>query len=189
MRLLYGAGLRVSKVVDLTWDKIHARDGGLAQLTIHGKGQKIRHVLISAATWEELKQLRGNAPAEAPLFTSRRGGRVNHRGEALNRPAGARHRAQGRSSCWHPEGRLAPLAATCPCLACPGSRCTPHLVMRTLGHGSLAITGRYTHVRPTASSSEYLPVSQPTSAHRRYSVPAPYREREIMIDQVVRQSV
>jgi integrase/recombinase XerD len=80
---LYGAGLSVSEVVELTWERIHDREGRRTQLTILGKGQKTRHVPISAATWEELKQLRGDAPAEAPLFASRGGGRVNNRGGAL----------------------------------------------------------------------------------------------------------
>jgi site-specific recombinase XerD len=156
--VLYGAGLRVSEVVALTWAEIHERDGGRAQLTIHGKGSKTRHVLISVATWEELKALQGEARPEAPVFISRGGGRVNNRGGALTdrqvrvivrnaaRRAGI---AKDVSPHWlrhahasHAQDRGAP----------------PHLVMRTLGHGSLAITGRYTHVRPTASSSDYLPV-------------------------------
>jgi integrase/recombinase XerD len=32
-----------------------------------------------------------------------------------------------------------------------------HLVQATLGHASLATTGRYLHARPTESSSFYLP--------------------------------
>jgi integrase/recombinase XerD len=158
LRLLYGAGLRVSEVVALTWDHIHEREGNRAQLTIHGKGEKTRHVLISAATWEELKTLQGETPPGAPVFISRGGGRVNNKGGALTdrqvrvivRNAAQRAGiAKDVSPHWlrhahasHAQDRGAP----------------PHLVMRTLGHGSLAITGRYTHVRPRASSSEYLPV-------------------------------
>jgi integrase/recombinase XerD len=33
-----------------------------------------------------------------------------------------------------------------------------HLVSHTLGHSSVATTGRYLHVRPTESSSKYLAV-------------------------------
>ncbi len=33
-----------------------------------------------------------------------------------------------------------------------------HLVQATLGHGSVATTGRYLHARPTESSSKYLAV-------------------------------
>ena len=32
-----------------------------------------------------------------------------------------------------------------------------HLVQATLGHASVATTGRYLHARPNASSGEYLP--------------------------------
>jgi integrase/recombinase XerD len=157
LRLLYGAGMRVSEVVSLTWDQIHERDGGKAQLTIHGKGGKTRHVLISAATWQELEALRAEWIA-GPVFRSRGGGRVNNRGGALTDRQvrvivrNAARRAgimEDVSPHWlrhahasHAQDRGAPA----------------HLVMRTLGQGSLAITSRYTHVRPTASSSDYLPV-------------------------------
>jgi site-specific recombinase XerD len=33
-----------------------------------------------------------------------------------------------------------------------------HLVSHTLGHSSVATTGRYLHARPTESSSKYLAV-------------------------------
>jgi integrase len=33
-----------------------------------------------------------------------------------------------------------------------------HLVQATLGHASVAITGRYLHARPTDSSARYLAV-------------------------------
>jgi integrase/recombinase XerD len=33
-----------------------------------------------------------------------------------------------------------------------------HLVQATLGHTSVATTGRYLHARPTDSSARYLPV-------------------------------
>src|SRR5262245_17598070 len=33
-----------------------------------------------------------------------------------------------------------------------------HLVAATLGHASIATTGRYAHARPTDSSARYLPV-------------------------------
>jgi len=163
LRTLYGAGLRVSELVALTWGDVHERDGARAQLTIHGKGGKTRHVLISAATWDELKSLRDldpstTLPADAPVFISRGGGRVNNTGGALSdrqvrvivRNAAIRAGIElDVSPHWlrhahasHALDRGAP----------------PHLVMRTLGHGSLEVTGRYTHVRPSASSSDYLPV-------------------------------
>jgi integrase/recombinase XerD len=33
-----------------------------------------------------------------------------------------------------------------------------HLVQATLGHASVATTGRYLHARPTDSSAKYLPL-------------------------------
>jgi len=39
----------------------------------------------------------------------------------------------------------------------PDGRCLPPaLLQQTLGHASIATTGRYTHARPNDSSSRYL---------------------------------
>ncbi len=47
LRLLYGAGLRVSEICDLTWQDVQER-GDAGQLTVYGKGGKTRVVLLSA---------------------------------------------------------------------------------------------------------------------------------------------
>lgn len=157
LRLLYSAGLRVSEVVGLTWERIHEREEGRAQLTIHGKGGKTRHVLIPAPTWIELKALRETTAASGPVFISRGANGQPHGGSLTVRQvhrivAAAARRAgiaKDVSPHWlrhahasHALNRGAPI----------------HLVRETLGHGSLAVTGRYTHARPSASSADYLPL-------------------------------
>jgi integrase/recombinase XerD len=161
LRLLYSAGLRVSEVVGLTWGKVHEREDGRAQLTILGKRRTTRHVLISAATWAEVKELREEAPnttaTQAPIFASRGANRHSSGGyldtsqvnRIVTRAAARAGIMGGVSPHWlrhahasHALDRGAPF----------------HLVRATLGHGSLAITGRYAHARPSASSSEYLPL-------------------------------
>jgi site-specific recombinase XerD len=42
----YAAGLRVSELVALTWSDVLFRDEGRAQLSISGKGGKVRQVLV-----------------------------------------------------------------------------------------------------------------------------------------------
>jgi integrase/recombinase XerD len=96
--------------------------------------------------------LRGSASLDAPVFPSRRGGghldqtavlRIVRKAarrvglEVNVSPHWLRH-----SHATHALERGAPI----------------HLVASTLGHSSVATTGRYLHARPTDSSARYLAV-------------------------------
>ena len=149
LRLLYRAGLRVSEIAGLSWRDLHARDDG-GQVTVFGKGGKTRTVLLPADVWRDLVSLRGDAVLEDPVFRSRRGRHldpsavfriVRHAAERAELEAGSnvsphwlRH-----AHATHALERGAPI----------------HLVQATLGHASVATTGRYLHARPTDSSARY----------------------------------
>src|SRR5437867_9922804 len=77
LRLLYAAGLRVSELCALTWQHLQERDDA-GQVTVLGKGGKTRTVLLSTATWQELRGLGGNGDAATPIFRSRKGGALSH---------------------------------------------------------------------------------------------------------------
>jgi integrase/recombinase XerD len=150
LRLLYAAGVRVSEVCGLRWGDVQERaDGG--QVLIHGKGGKSRAIVLSAETWAALVALRGDAGAEAPVFRSRKGGHLT-REQVFRIVQAAARRAEipaAVSPHWlrhahasHALDRGAPI----------------HLVQATLGHASVATTGRYLHARPTDSSARYLAV-------------------------------
>jgi integrase/recombinase XerD len=152
LRLLYAAGLRVSEVCALAWRDVQERDEA-GQLTIFGKGEKTRVVLLSASTWAELVAFRpAGAGPDDPLFRSRKkGGALTPRQvQRLVRAAACRVGLdQAVSPHWlrhahasHAIERGAPI----------------HLVQATLGHASVATTGRYLHARPTDSSARYLGV-------------------------------
>jgi len=157
LRLLYAGGLRVSELCDLKWQDLQER-GDAGQITAFGKGGKTRAILLSPATWHELQTLRsqGTAP-EAPVFASRK--KIGHKKEGHLDPAQVLKivRAAARragisldvSPHWlrhahasHSLDRGAPI----------------HLVQQTLGHASVATTGRYLHARPADSSARYLGV-------------------------------
>lgn len=150
LRLLYAGGLRVSELCALTWRDVQPR-GEAGQLTIYGKGSKTRVILLSAATWRELAGVRNGAGLDEPLFRSRKGGHLT-RLQVLRIVRAAAQRAGvdlGVSPHWlrhahasHALDRGAPI----------------HLVQATLGHASVATTGRYLHARPTDSSARYLAV-------------------------------
>ncbi len=157
LTVLYGGGLRISEVCGLRWRDLAPRDEA-GQATVFGKGGKTRVVLLSAATWKVLAALRGDADAklagasaDAPVFLSRKGGALDP--SAVHRIVKAAAARAGLSievsAHWlrhahasHALDRGAPI----------------HLVQATLGHASVATTGRYLHARPSESSAKFLGV-------------------------------
>ncbi len=151
LRTLYGAGLRVSELTGLRWRDVAERDDS-AQITVFGKGGRTRHVLLSQGTWEALRAIRGDASPDDAVFRSSRGGGPLDARQVRRIVAAAARRAgvdAQVSPHWlrhahasHALDRGAQI----------------HLVQATLGHSSVATTGRYLHARPTESSSKYLAI-------------------------------
>jgi integrase/recombinase XerD len=148
---LYAGGFRVAELCGLTWSDLQSRDQA-GQITVFGKGGKTRTVLMPSSVWIALQALRGDAEEDAPVFRSRKGGHLDESQVwRVVRKAAKRAGIEKEVSChWlrhahasHALDRGAPI----------------HLVQATLGHSSVATTGRYLHARPTESSGSYLPVS------------------------------
>jgi integrase/recombinase XerD len=154
LTLLYASGVRVSELSGLSWRDLQANgDGG--QITVFGKGSVTRSIQIQASVWKLVSGLRtAHAGPDDPVFRSRKkksGARL--RPLAVLRIVRA---AAGRAGIelpvsphWfrhahasHALDRGAPI----------------HLVQATLGHASIATTGKYLHARPTDSSSRFLPL-------------------------------
>lgn len=151
LTLLYGGGLRVSEACGLRWKDLAARDDA-GQATVFGKGGKTRVVLLSPNTWRTLLAQRSEADPEGPVFRSRKKGACITTRQA-DRIVGAAAERAGLSpeisAHWlrhahasHALDRGAPI----------------HLVQATLGHASVATTGRYVHARPSESSARFLGV-------------------------------
>lgn len=161
-KLLYSAGVRVAELVSLKWQDLQEREGGEAQVRIWGKGGRERVVRISAGTLQAIEALRTQAGRVALghefIFASEYGatdfGSLRHLSDRTVREIvlGAARRAgipRKVSPHWlrhahasHALDRGAPV----------------HLVQATLGHASVATTGRYLHARPKESSSRFLDV-------------------------------
>jgi site-specific recombinase XerD len=151
LRLLYAAGLRVSEVCGLKWRDLQEREGA-GQITVYGKGGKTRVVLLSLPTWAELIALKGDSGVDDAVFASRKGKGHLHPAQVHRIVQAAAIRAGievAVSPHWlrhahasHALDRGAPI----------------HLVQATLGHASVATTGKYLHARPEDSSARYLGV-------------------------------
>jgi integrase/recombinase XerD len=148
LRLLYCAGLRVSELCDLKWSNAQERGEGAGQVTAFGKGGKTRSVIIPAAVWRELIEYKSDARKGAYMFPSSRTNKGVTRQHVWNVVKAAAERIGVKASphwfrhshATHSLDRGAPI----------------HLVQQTLGHASVATTGKYLHCRPSESSSKYL---------------------------------
>lgn len=154
--LLYGSGIRCSELCGLQWKDVQInRDGG--QITVLGKRGKTRSIPLHNKVWNVLQTYR---PTEAGMndyvFPSRqisiREGKPSRRltqSRIWQIVSGIAEKAgiKGASPHWlrHTHATMA-LEKNAPI----------KLLQETLGHTSLAVTGRYTHVRPEDSSSKYL---------------------------------
>jgi integrase/recombinase XerD len=145
----YAGGFRVSEICAMKWRHLQQRDS-TGQITTFAKGDKTRSVLMPKSVWESLMALRGEAPLDAPVFRSRKKGHLCESAVwRVVKKATKRAGIPKDVSChWfrhahasHALDRGAPI----------------HLVQATLGHSSVATTGRYSHARPTDSSGNYLP--------------------------------
>ena len=140
--------------MSLKWQDVREREEGEAQVRIWGKGSKERFVRISAGTWDSLRAIRREGTHEFEfIFASDYGRRQALSDRAVRELVlSAAHRAgiaKKVSPHWlrhahasHALDRGAPV----------------HLVQATLGHASVATTGRYLHARPRESSSRFLGV-------------------------------
>ena len=150
IRLLYYAGLRVSELCALKWRDFKDRKDGGGQITVFGKSDKTRAVLVGKGIWREINDLKDYAGKDDPVFVSGQGGHL-HRSMVflIVKNAAKRAKIEGNvSPHWlrhshasHSLDRGAPI----------------HLLQKTLGHSSVAITEMYLHAKPTDSSGLYLP--------------------------------
>jgi|SRR5579884_1488001 len=72
VRLLYVSGMRVSEICALTWRDVKERDNGMGQITIYGKGDKTRTVMLGPSAFSELVSLRGDATLDMAVFQSKK---------------------------------------------------------------------------------------------------------------------
>ena len=154
VRFLYASGARVSEACALRWEHLHVMGTGkraVAFVTLHGKGEKTRHVAISSKVTADLLKLRGDAPLDAFVFSTASGGPVHPANVAKFVSACAARAGIKRavSPHWlrhahasHALDRGAPVS----------------LVQSSLGHASLATTGRYTHAKPSDGAGLYLAI-------------------------------
>ncbi|SRR5579875_775492 len=140
METLYACGLRVSELVGLDWKDIDEEVGMVRVRS--GKGRKDRLVPIGEVALAALRAWRdatGPAPADGPVFTNLRGGRLSPR--SVQRIVARRIASLGLDTGLTPHGLR----------HCFATHLLNHgadlrSIQEMLGHASLATTQRYTQV-------------------------------------------
>ncbi len=165
LRLFYASGGRVSELAGLRWrdcsERAAERGRPTGQITLFGKGDKTRRVLLSADSWDALDRHRQRpdviSGGDAPVLRSQK-----HNPDGSVRPL-------TRQQLWRVVKALARQAGLPDAVSPHFFRhahashaldrgAPPHLVQQTLGHASLQTTSRYAHARPDDSSARYLGV-------------------------------
>lgn len=153
--VLYGSGIREEELCNLQWRDVQETANG-GQITVFGKRDETRSIPLHAAIWQQLQDFKTDQQPDDFVFQSqerkRKGtmltGRLSETqvwrivkkyAEKAGVPDASTHWLR-HSHATHALDNKAPLK----------------LVQETLGHSSLATTGRYTHVRPEDSTSYYL---------------------------------
>ena len=147
LSLLYGCGLRVSEVINLTWGDLKPHRGK-GKVTVFGKGGKTRILVVPPPLWQSLCSWKAQVEGEY-VFVSRRQKKLDR--SAIHRlikkackRAGVDERA---SAHWlrhsHASHSL-------------DAGCNIRLLQQSLGHSSITTTEKYLHVSPDRSSSEFI---------------------------------
>lgn len=148
VRLLYIAALRVSEACRLKWGSCRVRETG-GQITVTGKRDKVRTILLPAGMWRELVDLKVNSAPADPVFRSRQGGHLDPMSvERLVKRAALRAGLPKEvSPHWLRHAH---------CSHALQRGCNPALVRDTAGHADLKVTSVYSHARPNESSALFL---------------------------------
>jgi len=150
LRLFYGTGIRPGELVRIQRRHIsELPEGDSGRIIIHGKGGKTRTVNCFKSAWTAVAGILPADP-EAFLFPNKHGGPMHPvYASFIVSEAGRKAGFQRISGIWlrhcHATHSLeggAPI----------------HLVAESLGHSSIAVTGKYLHANPKDSSGRYLAI-------------------------------
>lgn len=152
LKLFYASGARVSELTSVYWGALIPRENQQGQISLLGKGSKVRTLMLPASIWTDLMELKSESEFNErshPVFRSRKGGSLSR--QQIWRIVRDAARAAGFDKNISPHWLRHAHASHALDRGAP-----VHLVQESLGHRSLATTSKYTHARPDESSSKYL---------------------------------
>ena len=157
LSLIYTTGLRASEALGINWQDLQPRTNG-GQVTVMGKGNKMRTVLINQSLWQQLTSLKNsefgiqnpelgennsellttNSELSQALFVTKFGNRLDR--HQLHRIIKDCAKRAGVNA--HVSAHWLRHAHACHSLE---NGCDIDVLMRSLGHSSLTVTSKYLH--------------------------------------------
>lgn len=147
LKTLYRLGLRASEISGMKWKNITLQPNGDGVLSVFGKGNKNRFLIIPKSLLKELLQLKKD---DCPfIFTSRKKHGCLDRTQVFRivKSAGERVGIDAPSPHWFRHSHATHALE---------SKTDIHLLAKSLGHSSIATTSRYLHANPDDCSSNYV---------------------------------
>lgn len=146
LKLIYLCGLRASEALGANWSDIRVKDDSSGYLSVLGKGNKHRTVLLNAPLVNDLMAL---PRVNDAVFTTRFNNRLDR--HQLHRIVKAAAASAGIDE--HLSVHWLRHAHAVHAL---DAGCNVEVLMFSLGHQSLTTTSRYLHARPDYGSSQFV---------------------------------
>ena len=147
LKTLYYLGLRASEICGLKWSDVTLQPNDTATLTVFGKGNKTRFLIVPKQLLNEILALKKDN--QTYIFTSRKfNGHLNRTQLwKIVKAAGNRLGIADPSPHWYRHSHATHSLE---------NGADIHLLSNSLGHETIATTSRYLHSRPDDCSSLYL---------------------------------
>jgi integrase/recombinase XerD len=147
LKTIYYLGLRASEICNLKWVDLVLQPNGSATLSVFGKGNKTRFLIVPKPLLTELLTLKKEN--QTYIFTSRKkaGSLTRTQLWKIVKSAGARVGIDNPSPHWYRHSHATHSLE---------NGADIHLLSNSLGHETIATTSRYLHARPDDCSSLYL---------------------------------
>ncbi len=147
--IAYAGALRVSELSGLNIGDVIEREDGRVQLSVTGKGNRVRAVLLPKSLGPTVAVFCAGRPPDSPLFVAKNGRRLGPRGinHLVKRAAKKAGVTPKLSPHWYRHGHASHALRNGADLA---------VVASTLGHANVATTSAYLHAQPGAASGDNL---------------------------------
>jgi integrase/recombinase XerD len=147
LKTIYYLGLRASEICGLKWTDLVLQPNGSGTLSVLGKGNKTRFLIVPKHLLNELLALKKDGLTY--IFTSRKKAGKLDRTQIFRivKAAGVRVGISDPSPHWYRHSHATHSLE---------NGADIHLLSNSLGHESIATTSRYLHAQPDDCSSLYL---------------------------------
>lgn len=159
MKTLYALGLRISEACNLNWGDFHIDSRGKVLVSVLGKANKRRTLVVPRALWCELEELRDTqvySSVSDPVFQSYSNRHRKQSGKRFDRTNAHRVIKQAALDCGLPETISCHWLRHANAFHALSNGASLPLVRDSLGHSNISITNAYLEADPDDCASLYI---------------------------------